>query len=374
MLTRAAREEQEHRDRTVTMTTTLTGTGICTVSPPEPVGDRGGRVLGFVVRRVVSGLLVLLVTSVSIFTLFFYGPSDPALAYCPEMHCSPDRLERVRHSLHLDDPVEQQYADYMKGIFVGRDFQAGAITIKCSAPCLGVSFKLRVDVASLLWSRFPATLSIALGGAALFLAFGVGLGVLAARSRGTPVDKLIVGGALVVNAMPFYLLALLAWLLLISQWGLFPESGYHSPFHDGPLAWVKGLLLAWLVLGVTFATDYARFSRGSMVEALNEDFVRTARAKGLSERRTVLRHALRAALVPVVTIFGLDLAELLGGTVFLERIFDIQGIGITALDALGTKDLPIISATILIAAFLIVVANVLVDVVYSLLDPRVRLY
>ncbi len=213
-----------------------------------------------------------------------------------------------------------------------------------------------------------------MGGAALFLVFGVGLGVLAARSRGTPLDKVIVGGTLVINAMPFYLLALLAWLLLISQWGIFPESGYFSPFHDGPLAWVKGLALAWVVLGVAFATDYARFSRGSMVEALNEDFVRTARAKGLSERRTVLRHALRAALVPVVTIFGLDLAELLGGTVFLERIFDIQGIGITALDALGTKDLPIISATVLVAAFLIVVANVLVDVVYSLVDPRVRLY
>ena len=330
--------------------------------------------LGFVVRRIVSGLLVLLVTSVSIFALFFYGPADPALAYCPEMHCSPDRLERVRHSLHLDDPVEQQYAHYMLGIFVGRDFQAGAITIECPAPCLGVSFKLRTNVTSLLWSRFPATLSIALGGAALFLVIGVGLGTLAARSRGTPTDKLIVGGTLFINAMPFYLLALLAWLLLISKFGIFPESGYYSPFHDGPMAWVKGLVLAWLVLGVTFATDYARFSRGSMVEALNEDFVRTARAKGLSERRTLLRHALRAALVPVVTIFGLDLAELLGGTVFLERIFDIQGIGITALDAIGTKDLPIISATVLIAAFLIVVANVLVDIVYSLIDPRVRLY
>ena len=330
--------------------------------------------LGFVVRRIVSGMLVLLVTSVSIFALFFYGPSDPALAYCPEMHCSPDRLERVRHSLHLDDPVEEQYAAYMKGIFVGRDFQAGAITIECPAPCLGVSFKLRTNVTSLLWSRFPATLSLALGGAALFLVIGVGLGIMAARSRGTPTDRIIVGGTLVINAVPFYLLALLAWLILISRWGIFPESGYHSPVTDGPVAWAKGLLLAWLVLGVAFATDYARFSRGSMVEALNEDFVRTARAKGLSERRTVLRHALRAALVPVVTIFGLDLAELVGGTVFLERIFDIQGIGITALDALGTKDLPIIAATVLLAAFLIVVANVVVDVVYSLVDPRVRLY
>ena len=330
--------------------------------------------LGFVVRRIVSGLLVLLVTSVSIFALFFYGPADPALAYCPEMHCSPDRLERVRTSLHLDDPVEEQYAQYMQGIFVGRDFQAGAITIECPAPCLGVSFKLRTNVTSLLWSRFPATASIALGGAVLFLVFGVGLGVVAARSRGALLDKLIVGGTLFLNALPFYLIALLAWLLLISKWGIFPESGYFSPIHDGPVAWAKGLMLAWLVLGVAFATDYARFSRGSMVEALNEDFVRTARAKGLSERRTVLRHALRAALVPVVTIFGLDLAELLGGTVFLERIFDIQGIGITALDAVGTKDLPIIAATVLVAAFLIVVANVLVDIVYSLVDPRVRLY
>jgi peptide/nickel transport system permease protein len=331
-------------------------------------------VFGFVVRRVVSGLLVLLVTSVAIFSLFFYGPADPALAYCPETHCTPQRLETIRTSLGLDQPVAEQYAKYMKGIAVGRDYHAGAITIRCPAPCLGVSFKLRVNVTSLLWSRFPATLSLALGGAALFLVLGVGMGIMAARSRGSLTDKVIVGSSLVVNAIPFYLLALLAFLMLISQWGIFPESGYFSPFTYGPVAWFKGLLLAWLVLGVAFSTDYARFSRGSMVEALNEDFVRTARAKGLSEARTVLRHALRAAIVPVVTIFGLDLAELLGGTVFLERIFDIQGIGITALNAIGTKDLPIISATVLIAALLIVSANVIVDVLYSLIDPRVRLY
>jgi peptide/nickel transport system permease protein len=331
-------------------------------------------VFGFFVRRVVSGLLVLLVTSVSIFSLFFYGPADPALAYCPETHCTPQRLENIRTSLGLDQPAVQQYAHYMKGIVVGRDYEAGAITIECPAPCLGVSFKLRENVTTLLWSRFPATLSLAVGGALLFLVLGVGMGVLAARARGTLTDKLIVGSSLVVNAIPFYLLALLAFLILISKWGIFPESGYFSPFTDGPVAWFKGLVLAWLVLGVAFSTDYARFSRGSMVEALNEDYVRTARAKGLSESRTVLRHALRAAVVPVVTIFGLDLAELLGGTVFLERIFDIQGIGITALNAIGTKDLPIISATVLIAALLIVVANVVVDVLYSFIDPRVRLY
>jgi peptide/nickel transport system permease protein len=331
-------------------------------------------VFGFVMRRVISGFLVLWVTSISIFALFFYGPADPALAYCPETHCTPQRLEQIRESLGLDRPVVDQYADYVKGIFVGNDLRAGAITIKCPAPCLGVSFKLRVDVTELLWSRFPATLSIALGGAALFLTLGVGLGIMAARARGTPFDKAIVGASLVINALPFYLLALLAWLMLISAWGIFPDSGYFSPFQDGPVAWVKGMLLAWLVLGISSSTDYARFSRGSMIEALNEDFVRTARAKGIRERRTVVRHALRAAIVPVVTIFGLDLAGLLAGTIFLERIFDIQGIGITALQAINTKDLPIISATVLFAAFLIVVANVLVDVLYSIIDPRVRLY
>jgi peptide/nickel transport system permease protein len=334
---------------------------------------REGSVFGFVMRRVVSGLLVLWVTSISIFALFFYGPADPALAYCPETHCTPQRLDQIRESLGLERPVVEQYAGYMKGIFVGNDLRAGAITIKCPAPCLGVSFKLRVDVTELLWSRFPATLSIAVGGAALFLTMGVGLGIMAARARGTPFDKLVVGASLVINALPFYLLALLAWLMLISQWGIFPDSGYFSPFQDGPVAWVKGMLLAWLVLGVSSSTDYARFSRGSMIEALNEDFVRTARAKGIHERRLVVRHALRAAIVPVVTIFGLDFATMLAGTVFTEQIFNIQGIGLTAITALGTRDLPIISATVLIASALIVTANIIVDIVYSLIDPRVRL-
>lgn len=196
----------------------------------------------------------------------------------------------MRTSLGLDRPVFEQYGNYMKGIVVGNDFKAGAITIDCPAPCLGVSFKLRVNVTEYLLSRFPATLSLAVGGSLLFVVTGVGLGIMAARRRGTVADKLIVGGSLTMNAIPYYLLALLAFLLLISQWGIFPESGYFSPFSDGPLAW----------------------------------------AKGLPERRVVLRHALRAAVVPVVTIFGLDFADLLAGTVFTERIFNIRGIGVTA--------------------------------------------
>ncbi len=328
---------------------------------------------GYILRRLVSGILVLVTVSAATFALFFYGPSDPALAYCPETRCTPERLAAISDQLGLDRPVVEQYGDYMKGIVAGDDFQAGAISIACDAPCLGVSFKLRLNVTDYLWGRFPATLSLAIGGAAIFLALGLTLGVSAARRRGTFSDKAIVSSSLVINAVPYYLLALLAYLYLISEWSIFPASGYYSPFSAGPYAWVKGMLLAWIMLGLVYSTQYARFSRGSMIESLNEDYVRTARAKGLSERRVTLKHALRAAIVPVVTIFGLDFALLLAGTIFTERIFSIQGIGLTALDAIGTKDLPIISATVILGATFIVVANILVDVVYSLVDPRVRL-
>src|SRR3954471_9408354 len=304
---------------------------------------------GYVVRRVISGVLVLIVISMAVFALFFYGPSDPALAYCPETRCTPQRLDNIRTSLKLDRPVVEQYADYMKGIVAGNDFQAGTISIKCGAPCLGVSFKLRVNVTDYLISKFPATLSIALGGSVIMLTIGISSGIFAARRRGTVADKGIVGVSLVVNAIPYYLLALLAYLLLISQWGIFPESGYHPILKEGPVAWAKGLLLAWLVIGISSSTQYARFSRGSMIESMNEDYVRTARAKGLSDRRVTMRHALRAAIVPVVTIFGLEFAYLLAGTIFTEKIFDIQGIGLTGLQAIGTKDLPVIAATVLMA-------------------------
>src|SRR4051812_794794 len=200
---------------------------------------------GYIVRRIISGLLVLFVASVATFALFFYGPANPALAYCPETKCTPERLALITKTLGLDRPVIQQYAEYMKGIFVGNDFKLGTIKIDCPAPCLGVSFKLHVDVTDYLLSRFPATLSIALGGAVIMLTVGLTMGISAARRRGTASDKGIVGISLLINAIPYYLLALLAYLYLISQWGIFPESGYFPILTDGPVAWAKGLLLAW---------------------------------------------------------------------------------------------------------------------------------
>ncbi len=199
------------------------------------------------------------------------------------------------------------------------------------------------------------------------------LGVLAARWRGTSADRLLVGGSLVVSSIPYYLFALLAWIFLTLKWDVFPATGY-TPLTENPAAWAAGLLLPWLVIGVTYSTQYARFTRGSMVETLSEDYIRTATAKGVKSSRVVFRHGLRAAIVPIVTIFGLDFATLLAGTVFTEQIFNINGIGWWALDSVtAPQDFPVILATVLVSAVLIVVANLIVDIVYSFLDPRVRM-
>jgi len=328
---------------------------------------------GYIVRRMIAGVLVLIAVSMMVFALFFYGPNDPALAYCPESRCTQQRLDNIRHNLGLDQPAPKQYVDYMSGLVKSRHIESGGISIDCEWPCLGVSFKYRVSVFDYLWERFPATLAVAVGGAICFLTIGVLSGIFAARRRGTMADKAIVSTSLFINAIPYYLLALLGYLYLVQGFGLFPETGYYSPFTEGPLKFIGGLLLPWLLLGISYSTQYARFSRGAMVDALNEDFVRTARAKGLMEHTIVRRHALRAAVVPVVTIFGLDFAYLLTGTLFTEKIFGIQGMGLAGLDAVQRTDLPMISAYTLISAAFIVLANIVVDILYSVIDPRVRL-
>jgi peptide/nickel transport system permease protein len=330
-------------------------------------------VVGFVVRRLISAVLVVWITSMIVFAVFFYGPSDPGQTLCAQgTRCTPEKAERINESLGFNDPVVSQYGEWLGGIFVGREITIGSSPIDCPAPCLGVSYRTREPVTDIIKDRYPATLSLAIGGAAVFLTVGVTLGVIAARNRGTALDKSMVGGSLVVSSIPYYLLALLAFLYLVNKWGIFSSTSY-EPFLDNPVAWASALLLPWLVIGLANSTSYARYSRGSMVEALSEDYVRTARAKGLRERRIVFKHALRAAIVPVVTIFGLDFSALLAGTIFTEQIFGIDGMGRTAILAIPLQNLPVISATVLIASALVVLANLLVDVMYSVIDPRVRL-
>jgi peptide/nickel transport system permease protein len=329
---------------------------------------------GYIVRRLIAGFLVIAATSVVVFALFFYGPSNPGQVVCmaTSPQCPPERVEGYNESLGYNDPVTQQYGIWAKGLFTGRDIEFGGSTYECPAPCLGISYYTREPVTELIKDRYPATLSLAIGAATIFFPLGVLLGSLAARKRGTATDRLMVGSSLVIYSIPFYLLALMSYLYLVLIWGIFPQPEY-NPITENPWAWFTGLLLPWLVLGLANSTSYARFSRGSMVESLSEDYVRTARAKGLTQRRVVVKHGLRAAIVPVVTIFGLDMAGLLAGTVFTEFVFDIDGIGVQALNSIQDQNFPIISATVLIAAAFVVTANLVVDILYSVIDPRVRL-
>ncbi|GAA3831517.1 ABC transporter permease [Nocardioides panacisoli] len=331
----------------------------------------------FLVKRILSGSLIIVLVSMLVYLLFFYGPQHPGLELCrreTNNRCGPTsaKLVEVENRLGYNNPVYEEYGKWAKGLVAGRTITVGETAYDCPAPCLGLSFRDRTLVTDQLKTRFPVTLSIAVGGAFLYLLVGVTVGVLAARRRGTLADRMLVSSTLVLSSVPYYLVALLAFLLLTISTHVFPDVVYH-PITDNPVKWFSGLLLVWLVLGVYGATSYTRFSRGSMVEALSEDYVRTAKAKGLTARVIVIRHALRAALVPVVTIFGIDFAFLLAGTVFTEKIFQLDGIGKWGLEATYIKDLPVVQATSLVLAVFVVVGNILVDIVYSWLDPRVRL-
>lgn len=328
---------------------------------------------GYIVRRLLSAFLVIVLSSMIVFALFFLGPSNPAAPICDGGggRCTSERLELIEDQLGLNDSVVNQYGLFVKGIFVGREIDMGAV-YDCSAPCLGVSYGSRGEVTDELLERLPATLAIAVGGSVIYLIVGITIGVVAAKYRGTNTDRGLVGSALLISSVPYYIFALIVWLVFELQLGWF-QSGYFSPFEEGPGKFVSGMALPWLVVGLTFSASYARFTRGSMVETINEDYMRTATAKGLGANTVLFRHGLRAAIVPVVTIFGLDFAALLGGTIFTEQIFRIEGIGRWALDAVQSpQDFAVINATVLFAATMVVLANLIVDIVYGFLDPRVK--
>jgi peptide/nickel transport system permease protein len=331
----------------------------------------------YVVKRLISGVLVVTLVSMGIFLLFWFGPTSPAQPICDREtsnRCG-DRIETYEESLGYNNPVYEEYGKFVAGVFVGRTISFPAGDEECGAPCLGVSFRTKQPVKEEMVRRMPATFSVAIGGAFLYLLFGIPIGVAAARRRGSVTDKALVSSFLFISSVPYYLFALLTWLYLTVSFEipLFADTGYFAITEHGPFKWFAGLFLAWVALGIFGCTQYTRFTRGAMVEALSEDYIRTAKAKGLPSRTIVYRHGLRAALVPVVTIFGIDFGTLLAGTIFTERIFEIQGIGWWSLEAVRGKDLPVVMATALFSAVVLIISNLLVDVVYSVLDPRVRL-
>jgi peptide/nickel transport system permease protein len=327
-------------------------------------------VLFFLMRRISSALLVILATLLLSFALFVVAPTDPIGPLC-QRNCTASRAAEIRESLHLEDPVWKQFTIYVGGIFHKRQFTSGGIIKDCPAPCLGYSYINGQPVTKLLWQAIPVTASLVLGAAVVYLLLGLAMGTFAAQFRGSTIDRGIVIGTMTITSIPYFVFCLLSSLYLFGLW--IPLTSQYTKLTDNPAKWFMGLLAAWVTLGMFNTVNYLRFGRASMIESLNEDYIRTARAKGITEKRVVLKHGLRATLTPIATIFGLDLAFQLTGAIFTERIFGLNGLGVLALNSFNQFDLPVIMGTVLFGSLLLVTMNLIIDVLYTFIDPRVRL-
>jgi len=336
--------------------------------------------LRFLVRRFFLGLLVLFLVSLAVFFMFFKlnasGPTAVASRLCGKQ-CSTQQINAVKERLHLNDPFLKQYYYFLFG-YPGKDVKSGPPRNKgILHGDLGYSYVNEQSVNGLLKDAFPITLSLAVGSAVLWLAMGLLSGILSAIRPRSMLDRTFTFMALLFYSMPTFVLGLLLLLFLFYELSIhgisfFPAQGY-VPITQNPWEWARHLLLPWFTLAAVTAAAYTRLTRGSMLDVLGEDYIRTARAKGLSERRVVFRHGLRAALTPIVTQFGIDVGTLLGGAIITERVFGLPGLGFQAVQAITANDLPIIIGVVVIATTAIVIANLLVDIFYAVLDPRVRL-
>ena len=315
----------------------------------------------YIIRRVLWGILLLILVTALMFVLFRILPTGDPARLRAGRNASPKVIAAIRHDLGLDKSLPAQFWIYMKDVFLHFN--------------LGYSYYSNAPVRGLIAERLGATLSLMLGGAAIWLAVGLPVGVLSALRRGSRLDRVSMGTALVFVSAPEYWLGLIALYLFaadIGQVKIFPGAGSYVGLTSDPWKWFTSLLLPWLVLAAGSAAVYARLMRGSLTETMGEDYIRTARAKGLSERRVVLRHGVRSAINPILTILALDIATLLGGAILVEVVFDIHGIGLLAYTAIRHSDLLVVQGTVLLGALFIVVANIVVDIAYAYLDPRVR--
>jgi peptide/nickel transport system permease protein len=318
--------------------------------------------LRYVVRRMLWVVLVLFMISIITFLIFYVmPPQDPALTFAGKAP-TPTQVELARHRFGLDKPIYQQY-----GLFVGR-FIAGD---ENGWPGLGYSFATSQSVRSQMFSRAWITVQLALGAAVTWLLIGIPIGVISALKRRSFADRAAMGFALFGVSAPVFWLGLLALWLFWRKLGISPGTGY-VPFSESPAGWFSHFWLPWLILALLYSAFYARMVRGNMIEVMGEDYIRTARAKGLPERTVIVRHGLRAALTPIVTILGLDLGALLGGAIVTETVFNLPGLGPYTIRAVFNSDIPIVLAVTMFAAFMIVFLNLVVDILYAYLDPRVR--
>ncbi|MEU9979766.1 ABC transporter permease [Streptomyces sp. NPDC050856] len=321
----------------------------------------------FLLRRTLGAVLILFLISAFTFFMFFAVPQDPALLACGK-NCTPDALAVIHKNLGLDQPVVVQFWNYMVGIFAGRDFSVG----HCDAPCFGVSFNNQQMVWDTIIDRLPLTISLSLGGLIVFLIVGLGAGMIAAWRRGTAVDKIFSGGSLVLSSMQIYFLGPVVLGIFVYSTGWL-DKPKDVPITESLSGWFMGLLIPWLVMSVIFTANYTRMARSTMIEQLQEEHVRAARAKGMSGRYVFFRYAWRGSLIPIVTILGMDLGALFGGAMVTEITFGLAGIGRLAQQSVLDKDLPLTMGVMVFSAALILLFNIIVDALYAIIDPRVRL-
>lgn len=334
--------------------------------------------LTYIIRRLIGAVVLLFVVSAVVFSIFFLVPrlggataDDLAGRYVGKTAGS-EQIHQTAIKLGFTDPIYVQYGRFAKGIFVGRDFNYGPAVERCPAPCLGYSFITQNPVLPDLLDRLPVTLSLAAGAAVLWLVGGVATGVASALRRGSALDRSMMTVALAGVSLPIFFTGLLSLSIFSYGLGWTAPGGANPMDASSPLEWAYRLILPWITLSFLYAAAYARLTRAGMLETMNEDYIRTARAKGLREREVVVRHGLRAALTPILTIFGLDLGLLLGGAILTETTFSLPGIGQYAVQAISNNDLPKVLGVTMIGAVFIIVANLVVDLLYAVVDPRVR--
>jgi peptide/nickel transport system permease protein len=321
----------------------------------------------YIIRRLLWMIVLLFAVSLMTFVIFYVLPStDPALRRAGA-RASPATVAAVRHNLGLDKPKidwpwkESQIKRYYNDLVVHHT--------------LGRSYASNRDVQDLIKDRLPATIQLALGAAIVWLLIAFPVGMVSALRRGSILDRTLMGGALLAISAPVYWLGLVALYLFdqdVGKFKIFPGIDSYVPPSEDAGKWFASMFLPWVVLAASFAAVYARLLRGNLLEVMNEDYIRTARSKGLAERRVVMKHGVRSAVTPIVTILGIDVGVLLGGAVLTESVFNIPGIGRLAYDAINRGDLPTIQGTVLVAAFFVIIMNLIVDIAYSFLDPRVR--
>jgi peptide/nickel transport system permease protein len=333
----------------------------------------------YVIRRFVIGVVMLLIMSLVTFLLFFASPIDPGRFACGK-NCSQQLQEQTEKALGYDKPAVVQWTDFVKGVLVGRSYpedpairkSAPELVADCPSPCFGYSQVNATTVNHEVAEAFPVSASLAVAALIMWLLGGIAFGIIAALRRGTIIDRGLVGLSLVLYAFPTFFIGLFLLRFVAIKWGWMEVPSYTPIAEEGLLTWTSNLILPGFTLAVVYMAGYVRMTRAFMLESFSEDYIRTARAKGLPGRRVVFKHAFRATVTPIVTMVGLDFASLLGGAIITETVFNYNGLGKLAVDANVNLDLPTLIGLVILLGALVIVANIIVDMLYAVIDPRVR--